>query len=184
VTGEALKAVVFATSQVGVPYVYGGTSPKGFDCSGLVQWAYRKAGVSIPRTSEAQLAGLPVATGNLKVGDLLFPHPGHVVMYLGGGQVVEAPHTGALVKIRKMTEGDRAAGVRRPDPNSPPDTGATYTLKESSAVLAGGGGTALNDALSGVQNLLKTLLSIDTWKRVALVLLGAALFALAVRSLL
>ncbi len=100
-------AIQLAVSQIGTPYVWGGSSPdNGFDCSGLVQWAYGAAGVSLPRTSEAQWADLShIAPGTpLQAGDLVFfepapDGPGHVGIYLGGNLMIDAPHTGANVRI-------------------------------------------------------------------------------------
>lgn len=97
--------VTYAASFRGVNYVWGGTTPSGFDCSGFVQYVYAHFGVSIPRTSQEQFkVGTPVDRANLQVGDLVFFHddgsgPGHVGMYIGGGLMINAPHTGDVVKI-------------------------------------------------------------------------------------
>jgi cell wall-associated NlpC family hydrolase len=101
------SAVRLALSQIGVPYVWGGSTPgAGFDCSGLVKWAYGLSGIALPRTSYAQWAALPhlPAGAPLEVGDLLFfepgpEGPGHVGIYIGGGLMVDAPHTGASVRV-------------------------------------------------------------------------------------
>jgi cell wall-associated NlpC family hydrolase len=100
-------AIRLALSQVGTPYTWGGTSPQeGFDCSGLVQWAYAQAGIALPRTSEMQWAAMPhVPPGApLQAGDLVFfepapDGPGHVGIYLGDNLMVDAPHTGATVRV-------------------------------------------------------------------------------------
>jgi cell wall-associated NlpC family hydrolase len=99
--------VGIALSQVGVPYVWGGASPSGFDCSGLVMWAYAQVGVSLPHSSYAQFAmGVPVAKSDLQPGDLVFfDGAGHVGIYIGNGQFVEAPHTGAFVQVSNLNEG-------------------------------------------------------------------------------
>ena len=90
--------VAAAYSQLGVPYVWGGTSPgRGLDCSGLTQYCYRCAGISIPRTSGAQLAGGTIVS-NPSPGDICWT-PGHVAIYIGGGQMIEAQQTGVPVKI-------------------------------------------------------------------------------------
>ena len=108
-TGDA--AVKYAESQTGVPYVWGGETPGvGFDCSGLVQWAWGRAGVEIPRTTEEQYPDLPhVSLNDLQPGDLLYYYNldgdnevDHVVMYVGSGPygtstVIAAAHTGTLV---------------------------------------------------------------------------------------
>jgi cell wall-associated NlpC family hydrolase len=91
-----------ARKAIGTPYVYGGEwLHHGFDCSGLVQWAYRHAGVSLPRTSDSQHAAIPhVGRHHLQPGDLLFFYPGisHVAIYVGHGRMIEAPHTGLRVR--------------------------------------------------------------------------------------
>lgn len=104
---QAEQAVLAATSMLGRAYEWGAVGPDRFDCSGLTSWAYRQAGVAIPRTSRAQYAGLPrVPLDALAPGDLIFfssgPDPAtihHVGMYLGDGRMVHAPRTGDVVKI-------------------------------------------------------------------------------------
>ncbi len=92
------KAVQYARQQIGKPYVWGGTGPDGFDCSGLTSQAWKHAGVAgIPRVSQDQMKWVkPVSTP--LPGDLGFPHSGHVWMYSGGGKIIEAPYTGANVR--------------------------------------------------------------------------------------
>ena len=94
-----------AESQIGVPYVWGGESPKGsaspgFDCSGLTAWSWGQVGVGLPHYSGAQMSdSTPVPVSDLQPGDLLFYGPGgseHVAMYVGGGSMIEAPYTGSL----------------------------------------------------------------------------------------
>lgn len=116
--GEAIVAA--AKNFLGVPYVWGGASPKGFDCSGLVQYVFGKFGVKTPRVSEQQfLAGKKVDPARAQSGDLIFfRHPdgavGHVGIYLGGGQFLHAPHKGDVVKISKLAGyGLPVAGFRR-----------------------------------------------------------------------
>jgi cell wall-associated NlpC family hydrolase len=102
VSGAAGKAVDFAYAQLGCPYVFGGTGPcnQGYDCSGLTQAAWAAAGVSIPRTSEGQWSGLPhVPLSQLQPGDILeFNGLGHVAIYVGGGMLIDALHTGVPVE--------------------------------------------------------------------------------------
>jgi cell wall-associated NlpC family hydrolase len=110
--------VSYAMSQLGTPYVWGGGAPGGFDCSGLVMWAYAQVGVSLPHSSYAQYGyGVPVSIDQLEPGDLVFfDGLGHVGMYIGGGQFIHAPHTGDVVKISSLSESWYAAtfvGARR-----------------------------------------------------------------------
>jgi cell wall-associated NlpC family hydrolase len=98
------RAAAVALGQVGAPYRFGGNSPRGFDCSGLVHYAYANVGKNIPRTTAGLWANLePVDTGTLKAGDLLFFNiagkMSHVGMYVGHGQFVHAPSTGKVVSV-------------------------------------------------------------------------------------
>jgi cell wall-associated NlpC family hydrolase len=107
-----------ALSQLGTPYVWGGSAPGGFDCSGLVMWAYAQVGVSLPHSSYAQYGyGVPVSRDQLAPGDLVFfDGLGHVGIYIGGGEFVHAPHTGDVVRISSLSEDWYAAnyvGARR-----------------------------------------------------------------------
>jgi cell wall-associated NlpC family hydrolase len=104
-SGPARKALDYAYAQLGKPYIYGGTGPKGYDCSGLTMMSWRAAGVSIPRVVPDQYAAThPVAKANLQPGDLVyFDGMGHEGMYVGGGQFIHAPHTGSVVKLDSMS---------------------------------------------------------------------------------
>lgn len=111
--------VALAKQYLGVPYVWGGTTPKGFDCSGLLQYVWAKKGVTIPRVSEDQFNAGKRVTGSLQPGDAVFFHPnskglpGHVGMYVGNGQFIHAPHTGDVVKISKLKGYSGYIGARR-----------------------------------------------------------------------
>ncbi len=112
------NVVGYAMSQLGTPYVWGGAAPGGFDCSGLVMWAYAQVGVSLPHSSYAMWgAGVPVSRDQLEPGDIVFfDGLGHVGLYIGNDEFVEAPHTGDVVKISSLDEGWYAAtyvGARR-----------------------------------------------------------------------
>jgi len=107
-----------ALSQLGTPYVWAGSAPGGFDCSGLVMWAYSQVGVALPHSSYAQYGyGVPVSRDQLQPGDLVFfDGLGHVGIYIGGDQFVHAPHTGDVVKISSLDEAWYAStyvGARR-----------------------------------------------------------------------
>lgn len=113
------RAVAWALSQRGKPYVWGATGPAAYDCSGLTQQAWRHAGVSIPRVTYSQYRiGRRVPRSRLQPGDLLFFHPGpdgpeHVALYAGHGRMVEAPHTGSVVRLASVDRPDYL-GARRP----------------------------------------------------------------------
>lgn len=101
------RAASVAVGQVGAPYRYGGSSPAGFDCSGLVQYSYAAAGMKIPRTTTGQWAQMsPVKERDMRAGDLLFfkvsGKMSHVGLYLGGGRFVHAPSTGRTVSIEDL----------------------------------------------------------------------------------
>jgi cell wall-associated NlpC family hydrolase len=116
-------AVQAAESQLGVPYVWGGESPKGsadpgFDCSGLTAWSWGQVGVDLPHYSGAQMSdSTPVPISDLQPGDLLFYGPGgseHVAMFVGGGTMIEAPDTGNVVWLTGLRLGDGFVGAGRP----------------------------------------------------------------------
>jgi cell wall-associated NlpC family hydrolase len=105
-SGTVVAALTFAAHQINQPYVWGGTGNGGFDCSGLAQAAFRSAGITIPRVAQDQFdAGPPVAGGaDVEPGDLVFFGTGtdgvdHVGIYVGAGEMIDAPHTGALVRF-------------------------------------------------------------------------------------
>jgi cell wall-associated NlpC family hydrolase len=95
----AAGAVAFALAQVGKPYQYGATGPNSYDCSGLCYKAYQSVGVTIGRDTALQIQDGTEATQPLRVGDLVFPDLGHVEMYIGNNQTVQAPHTGAFIFV-------------------------------------------------------------------------------------
>jgi cell wall-associated NlpC family hydrolase len=112
------SVVSIALQYLGVPYVWGGASPSGFDCSGLTMYAYAKVGVYLPHNAAMQYGmGHPVARSQLAPGDLVFFNGlSHVGMYIGGGRFVHAPHTGDVVKISSLYESWYAStyvGARR-----------------------------------------------------------------------
>jgi cell wall-associated NlpC family hydrolase len=108
-------AAAAALTQLGTPYVWGGGSPGGFDCSGLLAWAYAQVGVSLPHYAAAQYAmGTPVPLDALEPGDLISFHgSGHIGMYIGGGQYVHAPQTGDVVKVSSVADRSDIDGAVR-----------------------------------------------------------------------
>lgn len=111
VVGE--RAVAAARSALGTPYVWGGTTLNGFDCSGLTQWAWAQAGVDIPRTADQQAVGRAVDFSELQAGDLVV-WDGHVAMYAGEGQIIEAGNPVQSNPIRTSNMGMAFLGFYRP----------------------------------------------------------------------
>lgn len=119
VATNAARAVSYARAALGKPYVWGATGPGAYDCSGLTQAAWRAAGVSIPRTSGAQWNGLTrVSASAVQPGDLVvYNGAGHVALYIGNGQIIEAPRPGKSVQVAPWRSGWYAThfvGVVRP----------------------------------------------------------------------
>jgi peptidoglycan DL-endopeptidase CwlO len=111
-SGRAGIAVRAALSRLGRPYVWGATGPDQFDCSGLVQWSYGQAGIHLDRTTYQQINdGIAVPRSQVRPGDLVFPHAGHVQMAIGNNLVVEAPYSGASVRISPLGSNVQ---IRRP----------------------------------------------------------------------
>ncbi|MET8622233.1 C40 family peptidase [Kitasatospora sp. NPDC004669] len=120
--GSTEAAVDYALAQLGKPYVWGGDGPSGYDCSGLVQQAYWRSGISLPRVADDQYAATTsIGAGQLRRGDLVFWSDSgrasgihHVGIYLGGGQFVEAPRPGKTVRISTFTSGYYPTHFGRP----------------------------------------------------------------------
>ncbi|WP_440065248.1 C40 family peptidase [Streptosporangium sp. OZ121] len=116
---RAGKAVSAAKRQIGDPYRWGASGPGAFDCSGLVRYAWRKAGVSLPRITHSQYRSIrkKVSWSNLRPGDLLFfSGKGHVGMYVGKGRMVHSPSSGKTVRVVRLAGYYRSsfAGAVRP----------------------------------------------------------------------
>jgi peptidoglycan DL-endopeptidase CwlO len=116
-SGAAISAVNAALSKQGDPYVWGATGPNSFDCSGLTQWAYKQAGVSLPRSTYSQVAvGTSVSEANLQPGDLMFFYSdySHEGIYIGNGNMVHAPQSGESVKVMPYKYmGTKPSAIRR-----------------------------------------------------------------------
>jgi cell wall-associated NlpC family hydrolase len=110
------QAAKIALQYLGVPYVWGGASPSGFDCSGLVMYVYAQLGISLPHYTVSQWdVTEPISSSQMQPGDLVFFDAlGHVGIYIGGGQFVDAPHTGSVVRIDSLAAwGSSFVGARR-----------------------------------------------------------------------
>jgi cell wall-associated NlpC family hydrolase len=114
-SGNAMNVIGFAQSQLGKPYVFGsGPDTASFDCSDLIQWAYKQAGINLPRTTFEQIhVGRSVKWADLQPGDLIFPTGHHVVMYVGHGKVIAAPHTGTVVQYQPVSSFSNPVAIRR-----------------------------------------------------------------------
>jgi cell wall-associated NlpC family hydrolase len=149
--GAGGGVVSIALQYLGVPYVWGGASPDGFDCSGLVQYVFGQLGISLPHNTVAQWHdpdAVPVPQDQLRPGDLLFFNRlDHVGIYLGNGLMVDAPHTGANVRIDSLGEGwfaSRYDGARRivgAQVGGLPETGGTLSFTSA------GGSTFTSDVV-------------------------------------
>jgi len=116
-SGIAVTALRIALTQQGKPYVWGATGPGSYDCSGLVYWAYKQLGITIPRSAAEQAqVGEPVARQDLEPGDLVFFYQpiSHVGIYVGDGKVLQAPQSGDDVKVSPMTGMDFNSARRLP----------------------------------------------------------------------
>ena len=107
ISEDAKALIEEAQKYLGIPYVWGGTSPDGFDCSGLMQYVFNSQGIEIPRTSqEQQKFATTISMAEIKPGDLVFNKQSdstHVGMYIGNDMYIQAPHTGDVVKISKLS---------------------------------------------------------------------------------
>ena len=111
-----MRAVQIANRLTGIPYVWGGASPRsGFDCSGLVQYVYGKLGIALPHYTVSQYGrGRPVSRSSLRPGDLVFFYGlGHVGIYAGGGKYIHAPRAGTTVRWASLASNASFYGARR-----------------------------------------------------------------------
>jgi peptidoglycan DL-endopeptidase CwlO len=114
-SGDVDEMIAYAKRFLGVPYVWGGTTPNGFDCSGFTQYVFRSIGISLPRVSrDQQDVGTRISPYNVQKGDLVFrgDPAHHVAIYIGGGKVIHAPQTGDVVKIATYNPGKYTTAAR------------------------------------------------------------------------
>jgi cell wall-associated NlpC family hydrolase len=114
-SGVGVEAIRFAQKMLGKPYRWGAEGPSSFDCSGLTSWAFKQAGITLPRSSSQQAkVGTPVSTSELRPGDLVFFYSpvSHVGIYVGDGKMINAPQTGDVVKYSNITD-RKLTGARR-----------------------------------------------------------------------
>jgi cell wall-associated NlpC family hydrolase len=124
-TDPAATAIAFAEAQLGKRYCWGGTGPNCFDCSGLVQSAWRAAGTRLPRTTNDQARALvSVPLGDVRPGDIFWWSHGHVGIYVGNGAIIDAYHSGAGVVRRWAPRPERVLRVVPASPLQAPHAGA------------------------------------------------------------
>lgn len=187
---QAADACAYALAQVGKPYKWDTAGPDTFDCSGLILAAYAAAHppVTLIHYTGAQLLqGIPVLRSQLEPGDICFPDTGHVVMYLGNNQVVEAPHDGANVQVVPFY--GMAAGARRVTTDGLSGNDFSMNGNTASAQLTGVQTNPLSDLNSASANLAQFgkvathILDPQFWRRigegmiaVALIIIGIVIF--------
>lgn len=176
------SAIAYCKQQVGKPYVWGATGPDGYDCSGLIYAGFKYISVNIPRTTFAMLGSnkfnpVPGGQPNLQMGDFVFPDSGHVCLYLGSGQIIEAAHTGTNVRIRDIYTPAGTKYLRLKD--TPAISGG------DGSPIPGGTGAQPGDPIGGAIDAVKSVASFlafisdpKNWYRVAIFLAGTALLVL------
>ena len=193
------QAISFARSQIGKPYVFGGIGPNGYDCSGLIQTSYRTAGITLPRVSQAQVfSGTGLSKEQLQAGDLVFPDIGHVQLYVGNGQVIEAAHSGTNVRQvnmwgfqygRRVTPpGLNVINAANPLNGLPPWVTGIYPGVPTAPDLLGLGGIAdsvgkIYDMLTSFGKVIAFFSSGHNWIRAAEFLGGLLLLFLGIKGL-
>lgn len=209
---DGAAIVAQALKELGKPYIYGAEGPSAFDCSGLVQNVANAVGLKVPRVSSEQYnAGTHITFAELQPGDLVFsewegddvPHHGHVAIYAGNGQIIEAPHPGAVVHQVALDDNylahvdgyTRITGVGQASGTAAPSAGSTATgspADASGGVIGGllqglfglggsGGVTAISDAvgkfydlLVGIYNFFSAFFRPSTYIRIGAGLAGVA----------
>lgn len=163
-------AIAFARSQLGDPYLFGGTGPDRWDCSGLVMVSFAKGGVILPRTTGMMInVGTPVAESELRPGDLVFPDFHHVQIYTGNGMIIEAPQAGEVVVERKMWGFWRA---RRVVSGGPQDIKITIPNPVGAAT----------DVFGPFATVFKWIVDSHNWLRMAEMVAGVLLIIVSLTS--
>lgn len=178
--GKVQSAIAFALAQIGKPYVWATAGPNSYDCSGLVYAAYKHAGYKFngrPTTYTLIGMGTEVPKADLQPGDLIFPDAGHVQIYLGGGMIVEAPHTGANVRKVKMWGFWRARRLvpnnLQNDPNNPPPSATDPSEPNTN-------NSDQEAMLQSLNSLATAAGNPKTWVRILLIILGAIMILIGI----
>lgn len=168
VPGQAVTAVRDAEGQRGKPYVSGGATPAtSFDCSGLVMWAYGQAGVKLPRTSQQQWSALSnksVPMNQVREGDIVFAAgsdgtanaPGHEALMISNNQIIEAPHTGADIRVRAYNPGEWQHAARPVGGRTSTSNSNSVSTMAGSRLAAGNTGSAISAGGDGDSSLMLT----------------------------
>lgn len=174
-TGDTEKAVQAALSKQGSPYVWGATGPDNFDCSGLVQWAFKQAGITVSRTTYTQVLEGDKVEGPPQRGDLVFPDAGHVMIALGGDQGIHAPDVGDVVKI--STYWTKPYAIRRIGSNS----GVPASTDTHPSFSSDGNATSFLDVanlekpLQSIATFFSFLMSEQGWTRMLKIIVGVGI---------
>lgn len=169
-------AIKFAVAQVGKPYVWGSIGPNSFDCSGLIMRAYQLGGVYLPRTTFLMVnVGQHVTEAQLLPGDLIFPHIGHVQLYIGGGKQCEAYDTGYPIRVAPVTKVWQARRVAPPGRGT--GGGTTSNSGSPQAATPGAASLALPGVsqIAGLGHVISWIINPHNWLRVAMFVAGVAL---------
>ena len=171
-TGMADAAIQFALAQVGKPYVWGSVGPNSYDCSGLIIASYKHAGYKFPIvrpwTGTLITYGVDVPRANLQPGDLIFPDPGHVQMYIGNGKIVEAPRPGLKVRVVPIWGFWRARRLVTP--------GSAY----ASNVSASNPVSSVVNPLAALDKAFDAITNPHLWFRIGIALMGIIAMVVAV----
>lgn len=174
-------AIAFAREQIGKPYRWGATGPDAYDCSGLIYRSYLHAGfqkiAAYRVTYQLIHLGRPVKRADLAPGDLVFPNPGHVQLYVGGGRVIEAPEAGVPVRNVPIWGFWQARRIVSPGTGSTAGTaGAGFSGAES---FGGNPLSAVGDVLHGLDWIIQP----HNWLRIGEVLAGVIMMFIAIKSI-
>lgn len=182
-TNAADLAIRFAVSQVGKPYRWGAIGPDSYDCSGLIQTSYKHAGIHLTRTTYTMIhEGKEVKRNELQPGDLIFPNPGHVQLYIGGGKVCEAPEAGVPVRVVPIWGFWRARRVTEPGTGS--SGSDSTTLPNDGQGFSSGVPVVGNlwSGLSGIVGVVEWITNGHNWLRIAEFIAGAVILFTAIAS--
>jgi hypothetical protein len=175
------RAIAFALAQVGKPYRWGAIGPDAYDCSGLIQTSYKHAGLKLTRTTYTMIhQGQSVSRSQLAPGDLIFPNPGHVQLYIGGGKVVEAPEAGIPVRVVPIWGFWQARRVTAPGIGSVAGGTAGSSVAGNGA---SGFSNPVTDTLNGAGDAISWITTAHNWLRIGEFIAGVIVLFTAIASI-